>query len=118
MTAWNALIRDHHPGYISREQYEANQRVIAENAHVQRRTERKSARGGRALLTGLVRCGRCGENAGFLRRAVRPCSSLSLPRRGQSGRRLAVRGRAIAAQIVEAVSEHAIEPPHKPPIKR
>ena len=28
---------------------------------MQRRTDRKSARGGRALLTGLVRCGRCGR---------------------------------------------------------
>jgi DNA invertase Pin-like site-specific DNA recombinase len=61
MTAWNVLIRDHHPGYISWEQYEANQKLISENAHMQRRTERKSARGGRALLTGLVRCGRCGR---------------------------------------------------------
>ena len=61
MTAWNVLIRDHHPGYIGWEQYEANQKLISENAHMQRRTERKSARGGRALLTGLVRCGRCGR---------------------------------------------------------
>ncbi|MDR3529019.1 MAG: recombinase zinc beta ribbon domain-containing protein [Rhodopila sp.] len=28
---------------------------------MKRRTDRKSARGGRALLTGLVRCGRCGR---------------------------------------------------------
>jgi hypothetical protein len=25
MAAWNVLLRDHHPGYISWEQYEANQ---------------------------------------------------------------------------------------------
>jgi hypothetical protein len=61
MTAWNVLLRDHHPGYISWEQFEENQRLISENAHMQLRTERKSARGGRALLTGLVRCGRCGR---------------------------------------------------------
>ena len=61
MTAWNVLLRDHHPGYITWEQFEENQRLISENAHMQRRTERKSARGGRALLTGLVRCGRCGR---------------------------------------------------------
>jgi len=35
--------------------------MIVENAHMHRRTSRKSARGGRALLTGLVRCGRCGH---------------------------------------------------------
>src|ERR1700724_1259135 len=61
MAGWNVLLRDHHPGYISWEQYEANQKLISENAHMQRRAERKSARGGRALLTGLVRCGRCGR---------------------------------------------------------
>jgi hypothetical protein len=58
MTSWSVLIRDLHPDYISWEQYEANQKLISENAHMQRRTERKSARGGRALLTGLVGCGR------------------------------------------------------------
>src|SRR5580698_9362511 len=59
LASWNVLLRDHHPGYISWDQYEANQKLISENAHMQRRTDRKSARGGRALLTGLVRCGRC-----------------------------------------------------------
>ena len=61
MTAWNVLLRDHYPGYISREQFEANQQLISENAHMKSRTARKSARGGRALLTGLVRCARCGR---------------------------------------------------------
>jgi len=64
MTGWNVLLRDDHPGYISWEQYEANQKLISENAHMQRRTDRKSARGGRALLTGLCAAadaaGRCG----------------------------------------------------------
>lgn len=35
--------------------------MIVENAHMQKRAARKSARGGRALLTGLTRCGRCGR---------------------------------------------------------
>src|SRR5262249_2515269 len=61
MSAWNVLLRDHPPGYISWEEFEANQRLISENTHMQRRTDRKSARGGRALLTGLVRCARCGR---------------------------------------------------------
>jgi hypothetical protein len=52
MAAWNVLLRDHHPGYIGWEQYAENQKLISENAHMQRRTDRKSARGGRALLTG------------------------------------------------------------------
>ena len=35
--------------------------MLAENAYMQQRASRKAARGGRALLTGLVRCGRCGR---------------------------------------------------------
>jgi len=58
---WNVLLRDHHPGYISWEEFEANQKRIEENAHMKKRMGRKSGRGGRALLTGLVRCGRCGR---------------------------------------------------------
>jgi DNA invertase Pin-like site-specific DNA recombinase len=58
---WNVLLHDHHPVYISWEEFEVNQRMIQENAHMKKRTDRKSARGGRALLTGLVRCGRCGR---------------------------------------------------------
>jgi hypothetical protein len=61
MPEWSVLIRDHHPCYISWEEFEQNQRMISENAHMQKRTDRKSARGGRALLAGLVRCGRCGR---------------------------------------------------------
>ena len=38
MTGWNVLLRDHHPGYISWEQYEANQKLISENAHMLPRT--------------------------------------------------------------------------------
>src|SRR5579884_1612633 len=56
---WMVLIRDHHPGYISWEEYERNQMVIAENAHSKSGFGRKAGRGGRGLLGGLLRCGRC-----------------------------------------------------------
>jgi hypothetical protein len=117
MAAWNVLIRDHHPGYIGWEQYEANQKLISENAHMQRRTERKSARGGRALLTGLVRCGRCGRTMRVFY-GTRSGHAHRYHCRGDDshvggwlcigigGARI---DRAVAAQIVEAVSEHAID---------
>jgi DNA invertase Pin-like site-specific DNA recombinase len=117
MTAWNVLLRDHHPGYISWEQYEENQKLISENAHMQRRTDRKSARGGRALLTGLVRCGRCGRTM----RVFYGTQSGHAHRYHCRGDDSHIGGwlcigiggvridRAVAAQIVEAVSEHAIE---------
>lgn len=58
---WGVLIRDHHPGYISWEEYERNQARIAENTHMKSGTEPKAGRGGRALLSGVLRCRRCGR---------------------------------------------------------
>ena len=58
---WNVLLRDNHAGCISWQDYEDNQRLLLENAHMKKNCARKSARGGRALLTGLMRCGRCGR---------------------------------------------------------
>jgi DNA invertase Pin-like site-specific DNA recombinase len=60
-SAWIVLIRDHHPGYISWAQYERHQALIAANSHMKSRMDRKAGRGGRALLSGLLRCRRCGR---------------------------------------------------------
>ena len=61
MADWNILIKDNHDGYIDWAAYEENRRMLGENAHMQRRAARKSGRGGRALLTGMARCARCGR---------------------------------------------------------
>lgn len=58
---WTVLIPDHHPGYISWEQYERNQATMAANVHMKSRAEPKAGRGGRALLSGMLRCRRCGR---------------------------------------------------------
>jgi Recombinase zinc beta ribbon domain/Recombinase/MerR HTH family regulatory protein len=59
---WTALIPDAHPGYISWQQFETNQRLLAGNAQAYG-VERAAgpAREGPALLQGLVVCGRCGR---------------------------------------------------------
>jgi DNA invertase Pin-like site-specific DNA recombinase len=57
---WHVLIRDHHPGYISWEQYERNQAMISSNSYMKSRMGPRSGRGGQALLTGLLRCKHCG----------------------------------------------------------
>jgi DNA invertase Pin-like site-specific DNA recombinase len=59
--SWTVLIREHHSGYISFEQYERNQRTLLENTHMKQTMERKSARGGHGLLAGMLRCARCGR---------------------------------------------------------
>jgi hypothetical protein len=59
---WTALIPGAHPGYITWETYEANQKILAGNAAA-RGADRAAgpAREGTALLQGLAVCGRCGR---------------------------------------------------------
>jgi len=58
---WMVLLPDHHAGYISWEQFERNQAMLGDNAHMKSRMEPKAGRGGRSLLAGLLRCRRCGR---------------------------------------------------------
>ena len=58
---WGVLIRDHHEGYISWEQFEENQRRLARNTFRKPAGGAKSGRGGQALLASLLRCRRCGR---------------------------------------------------------
>jgi DNA invertase Pin-like site-specific DNA recombinase len=114
---WNVLLRDNHPGYISWQEYEDNQKLLLENAHMKKNCARKSARGGRALLTGLMRCGRCGR----MMRVFYGMSKGNAHRyqcRGDdahvgAGLCIGIGGvrvdRAVALQILEAVSDRAVE---------
>lgn len=56
------LIKDHHDSYISWEEFERNQQLIAENAMSKGSAVVKGAvRKGEVLLAGLLRCGHCGR---------------------------------------------------------
>jgi len=62
MAEWDVLIKDHHEGYITWEEFERNQRVIANNATGKGSATVKGAvRCGELLLPGLLRCGHCGR---------------------------------------------------------
>jgi hypothetical protein len=59
---WTALIPQAHPGYITWEEFEENQRRLRENAQTIGGDRRRSPpREGPALLQGLVMCGLCGD---------------------------------------------------------
>lgn len=60
---WLVLLHDVYPAYITWERYEWIQKTIAQNAQKMkdRMTRSRAIRGGPALLTGLVRCSRCGH---------------------------------------------------------
>ena len=62
MAEWDVLIKDHHEGYITWQEFEGNQRVIANNATGKGSAIVKGAvRRGELLLPGLLRCGHCGR---------------------------------------------------------
>jgi len=114
---WNVLLRDSHPSYISWQEFEDNQKLLLENAHMKKNCARKSARGGRALLTGLMRCGRCGR----MMRVFYGMGKGNAHRyqcRGDdahvgAGLCIGIGGvridRAVALQVLEAVSDRAVE---------
>ena len=56
---WHALLRDHHEGYISWEQYAMNRQRIQSNRRGP--ATPGAPREGESLLQGLVQCGRCGR---------------------------------------------------------
>ena len=117
MEDWNVLIKVNHQGYITWSDYEENLRMLGENAHMQRRAARKSGRGGRALLTGMVRCGRCGRQMRIFYK-TQPGLSHRYQCRGDdahvgAGLCIGIGGigvdTAIAGQLLEAVSGQAIQ---------
>src|SRR6202158_896529 len=57
---WEVVIQDHHPGYLDWPTYLQHLSVIEPNAYM-KPGARKSGRGGRSLLAGLLRCRRCGH---------------------------------------------------------
>src|SRR5262249_8569778 len=62
-TRWLTLVKDVYPAYITWEEHERIRATIEENRQkmAERLTRKQAIRNGAALLTGLVRCGRCGH---------------------------------------------------------
>lgn len=112
---WSVLLRDHHAAYIPWDQFERTLARLARNAFCKPAGVAKSARGGSALLTSLLRCRRCGRmlrvaysGRGLLRYACRvghamhglePCISFGARRPDD----------AIAREILVAVQPAAVE---------
>ena len=58
---WPFVLHDHHPSYLTWEQFQRNQRRLLENCTVDHQERRGAHREGAALLQGLALCGRCGR---------------------------------------------------------
>lgn len=56
---WGIILKQHHDGYVSWDEFERNQKALATNAYGKGGGV-KSGRGGKALLPGMLTCGHCG----------------------------------------------------------
>jgi transposase-like protein len=62
MEDWDVIIHDHHPAYITWEQYLKIQKQIEKNISPPKDHASRVIREGSALLQGIVRCGNCGRS--------------------------------------------------------
>ena len=113
---WEVLLKDHHEAYIGWDEFERNQKQLAVNAYG-RVDGVKSGRGGRALLSGMLCCGRCGRRLTVayvgrgIRQAVyrcdRPNLLLAQPRCFTFGGRRP--DEAVSRELLRVVEPLAIE---------
>jgi excisionase family DNA binding protein len=114
---WEVLILDHHPGYITWDEYLRNRKALETNSVMVDDSSRGAPRTGPGLLAGLLRCGRCGHKLnvvysgikgrvpryqcqrGFLTHGFEKCIAVG-------GLRL---DRAVSAQVLEALQPLGIQ---------
>ena len=113
---WEVMIKDHHESYITWDEFERNQKQLALNNYG-RAGGVKTGRGGRALLSGIMTCGRCGRRLSVaytgnpqsrpVYRCDKPNLMMGLPRcMTFGGPRVDA---AIASELLRAVEPMAIE---------
>lgn len=111
-----AIIQEHHEGYIEWSEFERNQRLITANAYGKAGGV-KSGRGGRALMPGLLLCGRCGRRlmvAYSGRRPAQPVYRCERPSQMFGHPRCMIFGAkrvdtAVAREVLRALEPMAIE---------
>jgi len=113
---WKVLIADHHSGYISGEEFVQNQQQLDANTMCDGEGS-GAAKTGAALLSGLLRCGRCGRKL----QTVYSGSGGRVPRytcRGDRGDRGSAHcqtvgslrlDRAVVSSVLEAIQPVGIE---------
>ncbi len=99
---WEVLIRDHHPGYITWQDYLANQDKLAAN-----RTSAgaRPPREGSALCQGIVFCGACGRPMQVAYQGGHPRYDCVQSRRDRSATPLCA---SVRASVIDAVAADAL----------
>jgi hypothetical protein len=117
---WKVFLPNSFPGYISWEQYEANQETLRANARGYGYDRRRSpAREGTALLQGLVLCGKCGDRMTVrysVRKGGQPLPIYLCQRRGIESAKLPCQvipgsslDEIVGRLVLEAVSPASLE---------
>jgi len=106
MDEWEIAIPDVYPAYISYDQYLANRRALADNQYNFMQKSRGATREGRALLQGLLVCGRCGRH---MTPAYRSTADAYVCRRDQTTYALPRCQSFPRRQLDDAVSEIFLE---------
>ena len=113
---WAILLRDHHPGYISWDQFHHNLAQLDDNRTFDAAQRRGAIRAGGALLQGLVVCGVCGRRMTVRympdgRRPLYVCTQLHKDFAGKTCQ--VIRGDGIDAAVAQLLLA-AIEPAQLP----
>ena len=106
---WPILIPDHHDGYINWDDYQRNQRMIADNAGAMP-SARGAVRHGSGLLAGLLRCGHCGRKLQVNYRGRRSARYKCRGSEEQDGERCVSFGALRADEAVGAAVIGAVAP--------
>lgn len=109
---WHVLLRDHLPAYISWAQYQSNLERLESNRSLA--DTFGSARQGKGLLSGLIRCGKCGRRmaVGYQQgRSLYSCANFASNYGGT--RCLQISGRVleewVSAQVLQALEPASLE---------
>ena len=110
---WEVCLQESHPGYISWEEFMANQRRLADNVNRYDADHVGVPRKGAALLQGIAMCGRCGRRMSL--RYTGPQGDYPVyccrADRDQTGAPLCQEVRALAVDArVEAILLEALKP--------
>ncbi len=112
---WPIVLREHHPAYISWEQFLHHQQRLDDNRTLRDDNRRGATREGAALLQGIVLCGRCGRRMTlrYLKGNIPSyeCNQLHKQRGAKTCQSLRGDGvdRAVANALLEAMTPAQLE---------
>jgi len=105
MESWKVLIPDHHPAYISWDQFIRNQHQLRDNSNKVYPSSKGAPKMGSSLLSGLINCGHCGRKltvkySGRNASSVRYICRGSVRTTGQTANCLTTNGKKLEAAVV------------------